>query len=1111
MKEDIDVTGDEDTDDEFYSEMMEVPKPRMTTATATTNTRQSHSDGTNNTDHNNHSHATTTSTASTDHQDRSMETITRSYAIQALALTVQDWNSIGQSSDPTIAEISAAICEGTTTKTNVDDEEEKKEDAILEQCVHRVTSLFFVRIVALVLHRQHQQHQHNNHDHNHNGSSHPQRRKSKKNIIDLSTSGICRQILIVDHRNHYPNADQYDELEMVEEDATPPPWSVLTRNMIQQLEQYVRCILRQYATSKQIPFHNRTHAVTVVTNCNKLIDVLLDPNNEPPIHCTRSSNNKNNVYQYNEDHHHPTSVSEPPPQQQSRRPVITYGIRKDPLLVFALLYAALIHDVQHEGKLNSQLVVAAATPSTTTTMTTAALLYNDQSIQEMRSLRIAFEEFLKDEYTDLRSIIFQTNHNNMNHPTLNEMNDPSSAYRYFRTAVISAVLSTDLSSPERMAVSRSKWKEAFFVIPHPQTHTLHPPKQQRAAAAAALPVPANRRNSSSGKHQQHFHRRASAASNESKPRIIRPMSYHRRGSNYSEMSEITTDEGNEPLEITEYVPQQQLLSSSIHIHRRNSVTSEISAGSYQQRRWNPNKGPYQSTTTHYRQRRRSSVQSDVSSDCESSEVAVDSVALMYNKQQGHANTTTRYGKDEASVDSIVSDTIDSYVLRTTKVVKVKREVEFKKQLVVNDQPDVMIANDQRFVPDESNATDIRNDIAASSSTFDQTTPQRTLSAETDGSTSFVSYPTGSIAVIQKRLEGAPKTRRRATHNNNADDDDDDPPDHAVVDDLEDTVADPCVIDETNGTKIAKFDVQLNLLSPPSSDSDDDDDDYEKQRKELYSSPPSKQIVKPIFPSTNNNHYNNTADRTRNHVPGIRTGPARMITRRASTGAISRFGSLTDLRIDENHSNNGESNTSYNDNDEDDLYNRNNNNKSKIVELPEIPKYRKRLGIRRSMDLSGEAIEFYPRRTSIGNMSNISGNESQDGTNNDEDEDDSDEDDTDYIKASAIIEALLRMADVGHFYQNWHNMTVWSARMFQERMLAEPSSARQDDIYTNWFNNQILIIDSYLKPLAVQLDEAGVLGECHGRMLVQNVEDIRRHWMIYGYEWSQKLIHDMPKP
>ena len=185
MKEEIDVTGDEDTDDEFYSEMMEVPKPQMTTATATTNTRQSHSDGTNNTDHNNHSHATTTSTASTDHQDRSMETITRSYAIQALALTVQDWNSIGQSSDPTIAEISAAICEGTTTKTNVDDEEEKKEDVILEQCVHRVTSLFFVRIVALVLHRQHQQqqHQHNNNDHNHNGSSHPQRRKSKKNIL----------------------------------------------------------------------------------------------------------------------------------------------------------------------------------------------------------------------------------------------------------------------------------------------------------------------------------------------------------------------------------------------------------------------------------------------------------------------------------------------------------------------------------------------------------------------------------------------------------------------------------------------------------------------------------------------------------------------------------------------------------------------------------------------------------------------------------------------------------------------------------------------------------------------------------------------------------------
>ena len=206
--------------------------------------------------------------------------------------------------------------------------------------------------------------------------------------------------------------------------------------------------------------------------------------------------------------------------------------------------------------------------------------------------------------------------------------------------------------------------------------------------------------------------------------------------------------------------------------------------------------------------------------------------------------------------------------------------------------------------------------------------------------------------------------------------------------------------------------------------------------------------------------------------------------------------MRDLRIDENHSHNGGSNATENENEDSDKNIQ--AKKSMNFDLPEIPMYRKRLGIRRSMDLSGEAIEFYPKRSSIGNASIFSRN----SETNDMDHDD----EADYMKASVIIEALLRMADVGHFYQNWQNMTVWSARMFQERMLAEPNEAKRDEIHANWFNNQTLIIDSYLKPLAIQLDEAGVFGESNGMMFSQNVEEIRRHWMSYGYEWSQKLLH-----
>jgi hypothetical protein len=224
--------------------------------------------------------------------------------------------------------------------------------------------------------------------------------------------------------------------------------------------------------------------------------------------------------------------------------------------------------------------------------------------------------------------------------------------------------------------------------------------------------------------------------------------------------------------------------------------------------------------------------------------------------------------------------------------------------------------------------------------------------------------------------------------------------------------------------------------------------------------------------------------------------------------MSRFASLPEQRIDENHSNHGIGIDNIENNDSN-HYNTNvilKSSKSIDFDLPEIPKYRKRLGIRRSMDLSGEAIEFYSKRSSIGNISTFSGNSHQGASETEIDNDmNNTDDEADYIKASAIIEALLRMADVGHFYQNWYNMTSWSSRMFQERILSESNAMKQNDIYMNWFDNQILIIDGYLIPLAIQLDESGVFGEFNSTKFTQNVEEIRRHWMIYGYEWCQKLM------
>ena len=74
-----------------------------------------------------------------------------------------------------------------------------------------------------------------------------------------------------------------------------------------------------------------------------------------------------------------------------------------------------------------------------------------QSVAEQRSLFVAFDQLLKPEYTLLRSTIFDVKNGKMD----------SDEYRRFRKIVIDLVLNTDIASPERTQLAKSKWKEAF--------------------------------------------------------------------------------------------------------------------------------------------------------------------------------------------------------------------------------------------------------------------------------------------------------------------------------------------------------------------------------------------------------------------------------------------------------------------------------------------------------------------------------------------------------------------------------------------------------------------------------------------------------------------------
>jgi len=191
---------------------------------------------------------------------------------------------------------------------------------------------------------------------------------------DLSTTTICRSMLI--NESLWPES--------------------LTEEVVGELKEYVKTILLGY---NPLPYHSFKHAYHVTISTNKLVDMI--------------------VHQY-----------------PNEKLAYTFGFRDDPLMQFSMIFAAIIHDVDHRGIPNRQLALDDDD---------LAMKFNDQSIAENNSLFIAFYELRKQKYDNLRKVIFP------------ERKD----YRRFRLACINLVLSTDIASPERTQLAKSKWKEAF--------------------------------------------------------------------------------------------------------------------------------------------------------------------------------------------------------------------------------------------------------------------------------------------------------------------------------------------------------------------------------------------------------------------------------------------------------------------------------------------------------------------------------------------------------------------------------------------------------------------------------------------------------------------------
>jgi class 3 adenylate cyclase len=175
-------------------------------------------------------------------------------------------------------------------------------------------------------------------------------------------------------------------------------------SMLQQtradLHEYVKRIAMLY---RDVPFHNFEHASHVTLCANKLLNRLINSDEydtELKLHDS------------------------------------TFGISSDPLTHFAIVFAALIHDADHHGLPNAQLVK---------TGHELATKFDMKSVAEQNSVHLGWEMLMDPRFERLRKCIYQTNVER----------------KRFRQLVINSVMATDIADRQVNEDRQMKWDRAF--------------------------------------------------------------------------------------------------------------------------------------------------------------------------------------------------------------------------------------------------------------------------------------------------------------------------------------------------------------------------------------------------------------------------------------------------------------------------------------------------------------------------------------------------------------------------------------------------------------------------------------------------------------------------
>jgi hypothetical protein len=190
-----------------------------------------------------------------------------------------------------------------------------------------------------------------------------------------------------------------------------PEGVVISNEVADQMHEYISHIAAIYRSN---PFHNFEHASHVTMSVVKLLSRIVAPQ------------------QLEDDWESHRDAAE----RASTLHDHTYGITSDPLTQFSCVLSALIHDIDHPGVPNAQLIKEENAISQQ---------YKGKSPAEQHAVDVAWNLLMEDQFAALRATIYQTD----------------AELVRFRHLVVNSVMATDIADKELKVLRNLRWDRAF--------------------------------------------------------------------------------------------------------------------------------------------------------------------------------------------------------------------------------------------------------------------------------------------------------------------------------------------------------------------------------------------------------------------------------------------------------------------------------------------------------------------------------------------------------------------------------------------------------------------------------------------------------------------------